>query len=406
MAATPLLQALPPATDYLTYLTILEYNLTVDELPTLHGILQDTNLTANIGWDLVHLLLPLLPASRDCLEDVARLGNPREVVLKVTELLQNLGRGSEEDEDEDEDGDEDGFEDERQLADKQEDEELEQHADKQKDEVERRNSDKLAEKLTVQHDNEHGDKHEDGPAINKGPANQITGDGLSQISKYEPPRAASVQGDSHDTPQLELGKGTGIDPSLQLQFRTLLEMLSVLHPRIKTKYPSRFLMASIQAIFPAHPVIFSDPAVMEAALGFIRAISGVGRPKLPPRKSSVSILSLTNSSIAPDPEGKDDLLGPNELPIQTRLLQIFLTSTILHYISSLSSNRDIPGMAWCSRLQEKLKPEAVVHFRRKTFGEMFIEEDELHGRDAIVGQILVRSLSVNHAATTDFVGSC
>lgn len=404
MAENPLLEALPPATDYLTYLTILEYNLTVDELPTLHGILQDTNLTANIGWDLVHLLLPLLPASRDCLEDVARLGNPREVVLKVTELLQNLGRGSEEGEGDDED--EDGFEDERQFTDKQEDEELDQLVDKQKDEGECSNSDKLAEKLAVQHDNEYGDKREDGPAINKGPANQITGDGLSQISKYEPPRAASVQGDSHDTPQLELGKGTVIDPSLQLQFRTLLEMLSILHPRIKTKYPSRFLMASIQAIFPAHPVIFSDLAVMEAALGFIRAISGVGRPKLPPRKSSLSILSLTNSSIAPDPEGKDDLLGPNELPIQTRLLQVFLTSTILHYISSLSSNKDIPGMAWCSRLQEKLEPEAVVHFRRKTFGEMFIEEDELHGRDAIVGQIVVRSLSVNHAVTTNFVGSC
>lgn len=393
MAENPLLQALPPATDYLTYLTILEYNLTVDELPTLHGILQDTTLTANIGWDLVHLLLPLLPASRDCLEDVARLGNPREVVLKVTELLQNLGRGSEEGEDE--------VEDERQLADKQEDEELDQHVEKQKDEDERRNSDKFAD----QHDNKHGDEHKDGHDIKKGPPNQITGDGLSQISRYEPPRAVSAQGDSHDTPQLDSGEGTVIDPSLQLRFRTLLEMLSVLHPRIKTKYPSRFLMASIQAIFPAHPIIFSDPAVMEAALGFIRTLSGVGRPKLPPRKSSASFLSLTNSSIAPDPEGKDDLLGPNELLIQTRLLQVFLTSIILHFISSLSSSRDIPGMAWCSRLQEKLKPEAVVHFRRKAFGEMFIEEDELHGRDAIVGQIVVRSLSANHA-TTNFVGTC
>lgn len=404
MAENPLLQALPPATDYLTYLTILEYNLTVDQLPTLHGILQDTTLTANIGWDLVHLLLPLLPVSRDCLEDVARLGNPREVVLKVTELLQNLGRESDEGEDEAEDG----VENERELADKQEDEELDQHVDKQKDEGERSYGDKLADKPAVHHNNEHGDEHHDGHDIDKGPANQTTGDGLSQIFKYEPSRAASARGDSHDTPQLELGEGTVIDSSLklQLQFRTLLEMLSVLHPRIKTRYPSRFLMASIQAIFPAHPVIFSDPAVMEAALGFIRAISGVGRPKLPPRKSNVSILSLTNPNIAPDPEGKDDPLGPNELPMQTRLLQVFLTSTILHYISSLSSNRDIPGMAWCSRLQEQLKPEAVVHFRRKTFGELFTEVDELHGRDAIVGQIVVRSLSINHATTTNFVGSC
>ena len=87
MADNLLLKALPPETDYLTYLTLLEYNLTVEQLPTLHDILQDTTLTANIGWDLVHLLLPFLPASQQCLQDVARLGNPREVVLKVTELL-------------------------------------------------------------------------------------------------------------------------------------------------------------------------------------------------------------------------------------------------------------------------------------------------------------------------------
>lgn len=413
MAENVLLQALPPATDYLTYLTILEYNLTADQLPTLHGILQDTTLTANIGWDLVHLLLPLLPASRDCLEDVARLGNPREVVLKVTELLQDLGRESEESEHEDEEEAEDGVAHEGPLADKQEDEGNGQHAEKHEDEGEGKHHDKLAKKLAFKHDNDHEDEHkvrhvrahEDGHELQKGTGTQSKGDDLSQKSKSEPTRPASAQGDVRGPPQLKSGEGTDNHPSLQLQFRTLLEMLSILHPRIKTKYPSRFLMASIQAIFPAHPIIFSDPTVMEAALGFIRAISGVGRPKLPPRKSSVSILSLTNSSIAPDPEGKDDALGPNELPIQTRLLQVFLTSTILHYISSLSSNRDIPGMAWCSRLQEKLKPEAVVHFRRKTFGEMFVE-DELHGRDAIVGQIVVRSTSVKHAVRTDFVGPC
>lgn len=60
MADNPLLKALPPETDYISYLTILEYSLTAEQLPTLHKILQDTTLTANIGWDLVHLLLPLL----------------------------------------------------------------------------------------------------------------------------------------------------------------------------------------------------------------------------------------------------------------------------------------------------------------------------------------------------------
>lgn len=86
----PLIKTLPPATDYLTYLTVLEYQLTPDRLPLLHKILQHEDLTINIGWDLVHLLIPLLPASEACLLDIARLGNPREVVLRVSESLVNL----------------------------------------------------------------------------------------------------------------------------------------------------------------------------------------------------------------------------------------------------------------------------------------------------------------------------
>lgn len=48
----------PPATDYMTYLTILESHLSAKVLPELEIILQDEELTQNIGWDLVHLLLP------------------------------------------------------------------------------------------------------------------------------------------------------------------------------------------------------------------------------------------------------------------------------------------------------------------------------------------------------------
>ena len=105
-AEDPLLNALPPASDYLTYLTIIEYNLTKERIPLLHDILQDEALTTNIGWDLVHLLLPFLPEAEACLEDVARLGNPREVILKVTELLEEMGRNDDEDEDADSPSDE------------------------------------------------------------------------------------------------------------------------------------------------------------------------------------------------------------------------------------------------------------------------------------------------------------
>ena len=105
ISGNPLLEALPPASDYLTYLTLIEQVLTEDNLPTLHQVLQDRELTANIGWDLVHILLPLLPSSEECLQDVAAKGNPREVILKVTEALRLLefeeaGRDSDEDEEE------------------------------------------------------------------------------------------------------------------------------------------------------------------------------------------------------------------------------------------------------------------------------------------------------------------
>lgn len=98
-AENPLVKALPPATDYLTYLTLLEYQLTPERLPLLHRLLQDEKLTTNIGWDLVKLLLPMLPASTDCLHDVARLGNPREVILRVSEALMQLQPDDEDDED-------------------------------------------------------------------------------------------------------------------------------------------------------------------------------------------------------------------------------------------------------------------------------------------------------------------
>ncbi|MCJ1317198.1 hypothetical protein MMC15_002521 [Xylographa vitiligo] len=105
-----LARALPPATDYVLYLMILEYNLRRADLPLLHRLLQDSTLTIKLGWDLVHILVPLLPASKECLADVARLGNPREVILKVAELLGQTGRslwGEKEDEEHDSDSDSD-----------------------------------------------------------------------------------------------------------------------------------------------------------------------------------------------------------------------------------------------------------------------------------------------------------
>ncbi|TKA63270.1 hypothetical protein B0A55_10211, partial [Friedmanniomyces simplex] len=95
---SPLIKALPPESDYITYLTIVEYNLNPENLPILHKVLQDETLAINIGWDLVHLLVPFLPESEQCLQDIARLGNPREVILKVTESLRLIEYESPDDE--------------------------------------------------------------------------------------------------------------------------------------------------------------------------------------------------------------------------------------------------------------------------------------------------------------------
>ena len=76
----------PPATDAATYLTIIEMSLTPELLPTLEEILDDVEVTSEIGWDLVDMLIPV-PGSQGCLDRVARLGNPREVIIKVLEDL-------------------------------------------------------------------------------------------------------------------------------------------------------------------------------------------------------------------------------------------------------------------------------------------------------------------------------
>lgn len=326
MADNPLLTALPPETDYISYLTILEYNLTAEQLPTLHHILQDTTLTANIGWDLVHLLLPLLPASRECLQDVARLGNPREVVLKVTELLEGIGAADEEEDDEDEAGED----------------EAEEVAAK-------------VEGLDIKEDR----------AYEKEPDDLV-----------------------HPALRPEAPQEAAKPPSKATRFSTLLEMLAILHPRIKTKYPSRFLSTSLQAILPAFMQVARRPEATEAVLGFIKELSGTKRPKLPPRRSSSSMLIHSAAQAAPDPEGRGEALGVNETALQSRLLQSFLTFVAEGYMTSMAVDEDVPGLAWASRYQEKLHPEKVIP-GRQTYSDLFAEVEHLHERDTVAGQILV-----------------
>src|ERR1700761_2133970 len=156
----------PPTTDYMTYLTFIEHNLNEENLPILHEILQDAKLNEGIGWDLVHLLIPLVPASEECLLDVAKIGNPREVVLKVSESLRLLEL----------DGMEEPSRDEKYVEEE-------------------------TAKLTI-------------AESSKTPKQAYQ----TKMKQFAPTSEADL-------------------PLPVLQFRVLLSMLSVLHPRIKTQYP-------------------------------------------------------------------------------------------------------------------------------------------------------------------------
>lgn len=282
----PLIQALPPATDYLTYLTLLEYQLTPKRLPLLHTLLQDEKLTTNIGWDLVKLLLPMLPASTECLQDVARLGNPREVILRVSESLMQL---------QPEDADED----------------------------------------------------------------EKAGQGL---------------------------------PLHILQFNCLLGMLSVLHTRIQTKAPSRFIATSLQAALEAYATMVTNETTL-AFLEFFREVSPSKRPAPPPRTASESSVLKVAAASAPDPEAEVSTPSPstdNETLLVRKFIQFGLLELLKSYLLSFSSPMD-PGMSWTIRMQEHLHPDLRLP-GTKSQTDAYGSTKELKERDMVMGKLMVSKI--------------
>lgn len=311
----PLLAARPPATDPITYLTIVEYNLSEENLPVLHEVLQDKELTADIGWDLIHLLLPLLPASEDCLQAIAAKGNPRECILKVTEALRLLE-----------------FEEPHQET-----------------------------------DDEDEDREE-------GSGRQL------KIPEVE-------VGESSTTPGLPR---TILPPLPVLKFEVLLELLAVLHARVKTKYPSRFLSTSLQAVLFAYNRANTHIEELTlSAIKLVKTLSGTKRPHLPSRRSSTNMLRTGTGLSEPDPEAQSEAPSPDETSLVNRLLLSFITHILEDYILSLTSDDDVPGLSWSSRLMEKYEPSRIPNKPNyQKYADRFAQDEDLASRSSILGQIV------------------
>ncbi|KAI9780715.1 MAG: hypothetical protein M1816_002764 [Peltula sp. TS41687] len=320
--------SVPPKTDNVTYLTILESHLTEELLPTLLHILQDKELTANIGWDLIGILTPLLPASKACLEEIARSGNPREVILKVTEALRQIGFKNE------------------------------QHED----------LDDQSELDNGRMDDDKKNGHVDGSAT--------SGDVDEQVQ------------DKNDT----LCKPV-------LEFTTLLDMISVIHPRIKAKYPSRFLCSTLKAVLHTYrdAAHFLSPSqvneVTFSVVDLVKSLSGTERPFLSPPRPSTPPVQVA-PEVAPDPEAYEEDAPKDDTAIGKRLLQSFVTMITEEFFSSLPSADDVSGLAWAARLQEHAHPEKTVP-GRTTFSQLFTDMPQLKDRDSVVRWLLAATCAVD-----------
>jgi hypothetical protein len=347
----PLVSALPPATDYMTYLTLLEYQLTPQNLGTLNRLLSedDGKLAEEIGWDLLRLILPMLEdnpqEATHCLELVARRGNPREVVVRVAEELEKLGDQAEGIEEGDFDDDQD-------------------------------------ELPTFPGE---------APRVHLG---QMTLEGMPDAAKPVEPPVQEI-GQSSTAPQ---------GSAKSLQFQGLLNMLGILHPRIKTQFPSRFLATSLPAALGAYRQIPTTTEMTAAFLNMLEKLAGNKRPALPPRASTRGDAPSTGTAAAPlpDPEAKAEVrdTGANvpsaaENAIVFRLLDAVLLEILDEYLASLASH-EFPSMSWTSRLRELLEPKRIVPGRPAEI-EQWKQEPELSQRDAL----LARFFSVSKGMQLD-----
>lgn len=314
----PILKAVPPETDYITYLTILEYQLNEQRLPSLLRVLQDDTLTENIGWDLVHLLMPMLPNSKNCLDLIARKGNPREVIIRATEYLSSLGST----------------------------------------------------------DGEPDPASDDDLRTFEGEVERIhLGDMVLEGLPHSAADPASKPLEGH-----RKSEAPG-----HLAFEVLLSMLSVLHPRIKTKFPSRFLATSLPAALSAYRRTITHETTL-LFLDFLVALSGRRKPALPPRRPAEDSTASIQQASMPDPEPDDDFesVDEEEKALIRQLLQAVCFEIFEDYLTYLDG--DPKGLSWSTRLRETMFPHKVLP--GSTALTLYQTSTDLRSRDATVEKLL------------------
>ena len=166
-----------------------------------------------------------------------------------------------------------------------------------------------------------------------------------------------------------------------------MAMLSVLHSRIQTKAPSRFIATSLQAALEAYTLMPTSETTI-ALLEFFRDVAPSKRPAPPPRAASESSVLRVSQASAPDPEAEPATSsGTDEAVLIRGFLQFGLIELLKSYLLSFSGPLE-PGMSWAIRLQEKLHPELLLPAKQSQM-DLYATTKHLKERDMIMAKITV-----------------
>jgi hypothetical protein len=189
--------------------------------------------------------------------------------------------------------------------------------------------------------------------------------------------------DSDDLEEADNSTSDALQPAEPMEvdkFCILVNLLSILHPRIQTLSPSRFLSTSLLAILYAYQP--SNQATL-AVTSFVRTLSGTKRPPLPGRKPKMKT-PTTSAGSGPGPSTLDPEAQAeqhDDAAIQNKLLRSFVTHILEDYINS-------NPLEWAARLQESFEPNKIVP-GMKSLGDVYKEEPILVTSQEIAGELVV-----------------